>query len=140
MAPTYAGERAGYWIRLAAHIFDVAALSIGSVPIIAVWPGFGEYFADNETVHGVDLLILVLVMLYYTVGVSVWATTIGKRLLGLYVLRPDGAKVGPGRAAARYFASILSALPLGIGYLMIGLRRDKRGLHDLICDTVVVRR
>ena len=26
-----------------------------------------------------------------------------------------------------------------IGFLMIAFRKDKRGLYDLICDTVVVR-
>ncbi|MDA1347455.1 MAG: RDD family protein [Chloroflexi bacterium] len=48
--------------------------------------------------------------------------------------------MGFGRAVARYFASLLSAALLLIGFIMIGLRRDKRGLHDLICDTVVLRR
>ena len=139
-APAYAGQPAGFWIRLAAWIIDSIVLSVAAMPLIAVWPGFGEYFTTDTLWHGVDLLLLVLGVLYYTVGVSVWATTIGKRLLGLYVLRPDGAKVGPGRAAARCFASILSLLPVGVGYLMIGLRRDKRGLHDLIGDTVAVRR
>ena len=139
-APAYAGQAAGFWVRLAAWVIDVIILSVAAMPLIAVWPGFGEYFTTDTLWHGVDLLLLVLGGLYDTVGVSVWATTIGKRLLGVYVLRPDGAKVGPGRAAARYFASILSLLLVGVGYLMIGLRRDKRGLHDLICDTVAVRR
>ena len=139
-APAYAGQPAGFWIRLGAWVIDLIILNIAVMPLIAVWPGFDEYFAtDGGLLHGVDLLILVLYGLYYTIGVSVWATTIGKRLLGLYVFRPDGAKVGPGRAAARYCAGILSALIFGVGYLMIGLRLDKRGLHDLICDTVVTR-
>ena len=139
-APAYAGQPAGFWVRLGAWIIDSIILGIVEIPLIAVWPGFDEYFAANTVWHGVDLLILLLNVLYYTIGVSVWATTIGKRLLGLYVLRPDGSNVGPGRALARYFASVLSALILGLGYLMIGLRNDKRGLHDLICDTAVVRR
>ena len=80
-----------------------------------------------------------IVILYYTIGVSVYSTTVGKRVLGLYVLRPDGSKLGPGRALARYFATILSGLVLFIGYLMIAFSDNKRGLHDEICDTVVVR-
>ena len=108
--------------------------------MIAIWPGFSEYFDSSTDLHWVDLLAFILSVLYYTIGVSVWATTLGKRALGLYVLRPDGQKAGPGRALARFFASILSGLIFGVGYLMIGLRSDKRGLHDLICDTHVVRR
>ena len=97
-------------------------------------------FSAGGGLHWVDLAALILGALYYTVGVAVWSTTVGKRALGLYVLRPDGAKAGFGRALARYFAGILSMLLVGIGYLMIGFRSDKRGLHDLICDTVVARK
>lgn len=108
--------------------------------LIAFWPGFSEYFTADDFGHPVDLLIFILDVLYFTIGVAMWSTTIGKRLLGMYVLRPDGARVGAGRALARYFTGILSFLILFIGYLMVGLRDDKRGLHDLICDTVVVRK
>ena len=138
--PDSTGRRAGFWVRLGAWAIDIIILFAVQMIMVAIWPGFSEYFDSNTDLHWVDLLAFVLTVLYYTVGVSVWATTVGKRLVGMYVLRPDGAKVGFGRALARYFASILSGLIFGIGYLMIGLRSDKRGLHDLICDTVVVRR
>ncbi len=44
------------------------------------------------------------------------------------------------RLAGLCKSCILSALILLIGYIMIGVRRDKRGLHDLMADTVVVKR
>ena len=135
-----AGQPAGFWLRLGAWVIDTIILLAVEMGIIAIWPGFSEYFASNSGLHWVDLLLLILSVLYYTVSVSVWATTVGKRLAGLYVLRPDGAKAGFGRALARYFAGILAMLIFGIGYLMVGWRSDKRGLHDLICDTVVVRK
>ena len=142
-ASAYSGQPAGFWLRLGAWAIDAVILLTVQFSIIAVWPGFGEYFADNGSAlqfHWVDLLSFVLNALYFAVGVSVWATTVGKRAAGLYVLRPDGGKVGFGRALARYFAGILSFLLFGVGYVMIALRHDKRGLHDLICDTVVVRK
>ena len=120
-------------------MIDAAILIAAQLTVIAVWPGLPEYFDSDSLLHWVDLLLLVLTALYYTVGVSVWSTTIGKRVFGLRVLRPDRGKVGPGRALARYFTSGVSFLILGIGYLMIAFRSDKRGLHDLICDTVVLR-
>ena len=135
-----AGRRAGFWMRLGAWAIDTIILLAVQMIMVGIWPGFSEYFDSNTYLHWVDLLAFILSVLYYTVGVSVWATTVGKRLLGLYVLRPDGAKAGFGRALGRYFAGILSGLIFGIGYLMIGLRSDKRGLHDLICDTVVMRK
>ena len=134
------GQPAGFWIRLWAWIIDFITLAVVQLAAIAAWPGFSEYFLDSSDWHWVDALTLLISASYYTVAVSIWSTTIGKRVLGLYVLREDGSRVGPGRALARYFSAILSGLIFGIGYLMIGLRSDKRGLHDLICDTVVVKR
>lgn len=134
-----AGQPAGFWRRFAAWLIDLLILGIVDAGIIAVGPGFDEYFAVGADLHWVDLIGVLVAGAYYTVGVSVWATTVGKRLLGLRVLRPDGSKVGLGRAVARYFAAWLSLLIFGVGFLMIALRSDKRGLHDLICGTVVTR-
>ncbi len=80
-----------------------------------------------------------LTALYHTIGVSVWSTTVGKRVFGLRVLRSDRTKVSPLRALARYLASGVSFLIFGVGYLMVAFRTDKRALHDIMCDTVVVR-
>ena len=132
-------EPAGLLPRFIAWIVDFLILSVLQTVIIVIWPGFTEYLDFGAGLHPVDLLAIALAALYYAVTVSVWAGTIGKRALGLYVVRPDGRKVGFGRALARYFAGILSFLLFGVGYLMILLRRDRRGLHDLICDTAVVR-
>jgi RDD family len=54
--------------------------------------------------------------------------------------RYRGARISFGRATERYFAKILSALTLGIGYLMVGWTKQKRGLHDFIAGTLVTRR
>ena len=132
-------EPAGLLPRFIAWVIDFIILVTLQMVIIAIWPGFMEYLAFGDGLHPVDLLVYALAALYYAVTVSVWAGTIGKRALGLYVVRPDGRKVGFGRALARYFAGNLSLLLFGVGYLMILLRRDRRGLHDLICDTAVVR-
>ena len=43
------------------------------------------------------------------------------------------------RAAGRYLAKIMSALTLGIGYLMVAFTNRKRGLHDMIAGTLVER-
>ena len=138
-APRYTGAPGGFWIRFAAAMIDTAIFIAVQLTLIAIWPGVREYFDSDSLFHWVDVLLLLLTALYYTIGVSVWSTTVGKRICGLRVLRPDGAKVGPGRALARYCASGVSFVTLGIGYLMIAFRSDKRGLHDVICDTVVIR-
>ena len=138
----YAGVPAGFWIRLLAWFLDLMLLGAIQWALLALLPGTSieTYYSGDAIWTGLDTFMLFFGMAYYTVGVAVFSTTVGKRLLGLYVLRPNGSRVGPGRAFARYWAPILSALILFIGFLMIAIRSDKRALHDLICDTVVVKR
>ena len=100
---------------------------------------FSDSIEDNE-VSTVDLISLLIGAAYYTLGVSIWSTTLGKKAMGISVLRPDGSKVSFLRAFGRWLAYIPSAFILFIGYLMVAFRRDKRALHDLICDTAVVYR
>ena len=141
-----AAIRAGFWIRFAAFLIDACVLGLVEFVLILLRPGVElEVYSSSESLlqrtdSWIDGATALIGLGYYTTGVAVWSTTIGKRLLGLYVRRPDGSRVGWGRAFARYWAPILSALLLGIGFLLVALRPDKRALHDLICDTVVVRR
>ena len=146
-APAYSmGRPAGFWIRLVAFLVDAFLLLVVFFAALPLVTGqnfieFVEAYEDStEIISRADLLNLGLNILYFTAAVALWATTIGKRLFKMYVVRSDGSRVGPGRALLRYFASQLSLLLVGIGYIMIGVRSDKRGLHDLICDTVVIIR
>ena len=139
---------AGFWIRLVAHVIDWTVLIAAVIIVLALLPGIplaetlGKLDGAFTVGDGLDsdFLMLAFSGAYFVVAVSVWSTTAGKRVFGLHVLRPDGSKVGPGRALARWVAYWLSSLLLFVGYLMIAFRSDKRGLHDLICDTVVVKR
>ena len=137
-----AGRPAGFWIRLVAALIDGLFLALTSLLLSALWPGttVAEAVTSEDLWTTVDSVSVIVASLYYTLTVSIWSTTIGKRIVGIYVLRPNGSRVGVGRAFARYLAAQLSAVLLFAGYLMVAFRSDKRGLHDLICDTVVVYR
>ena len=82
--------------------------------------------------------LLAIGLLYRSLGVSARSTTVGESLPGPYAQRSNGSKCAFRRAARRWFSCIVSAPVLFIGYVMIGLRQDKRGLRGLICDTAVV--
>jgi uncharacterized RDD family membrane protein YckC len=141
--PAFAmGRPGGFWVRFLAYIIDGVLLT---ALFLIVWPiisgeSIADYWAASEGLGRGDLFSLSLNLVYYTVAVAIWATTIGKKPFGLYVVRTDGSRVGVGRALARYLAYVPSAIILGGGFLMIAFRQDKRGLHDLLCDTVVIRR
>jgi uncharacterized RDD family membrane protein YckC len=66
--------------------------------------------------------------------------TIGKWATGLRIRRSDGTELGIGRAFLRHFIGYpLSALTLGLGFIIAALNARGRGLHDLIAGTIVVR-
>jgi uncharacterized RDD family membrane protein YckC len=65
--------------------------------------------------------------------------TIGKSLVAIRVVDVDGAPLTLGASLLRYLSYFLSLMPLGFGYLVAALRRDKRALHDLIAGSRVER-
>ena len=67
----------------------------------------------------------------------IWGRTLGKMALQIRVVSMDGGPLSFGQSVGRYFATFLSALILGIGFIMAGVRPDKRALHDLLAGTRV---
>ena len=135
------------WRRLLAAFIDGIAVAAVSFIIFVLTSSF---FIRALFSWGPYLLFLLLPFLmllpiyaayavYTTVSIAIWSTTPGKRAFGLYVVRTDGSKVSAGMALARSLAAVVSALTV-IGIILIVFRQDKRGLHDLICDTVVIHR
>src|SRR6185312_5758825 len=70
---------------------------------------------------------------------SSWQATVGKRVLRLKVTDDLGNRISFARASGRFFAKILSQWIMCIGFIMIAFTDRKRGLHDMICSTLVVR-
>ena len=129
---------AGFWVRSLAYIIDVLILSFASIVIVMVLVGDPTTGILEST--SFNNLLALLTLVYDTVLIAICATTGGKHQFRLLVVRTDGSRIGPGRALARAIATGLSAIILGLGFLMVAFRKDKRGLHDLICDTKVIRR
>jgi uncharacterized RDD family membrane protein YckC len=119
----------GFWIRVVAALIDGVILAAAS------------YFLTRIIGPGASLVGIVGQWLYYAVMESSPSQgTIGKIVCGLAVTDTQGEPISFGRATGRYFAKILSTLILFIGFLMVGWTRQKRGLHDFVAGTLVVRR
>ena len=69
-----------------------------------------------------------------------FAATPGKLLFGLRVVQADGRSLGFMRIVLRSLAKALAGLTLGIGFLIVAFDEQKRGLHDFICNTRVVKK
>jgi uncharacterized RDD family membrane protein YckC len=130
---------AGFWIRVVALAVDFAVLAVVkfSLGLVArrIW---GAGVRDSAPLAFVVVLFtLLFAAVYVTLLHAASGQTIGKMLVGVRVVLVDGRPVPIGTALLRFCGYAFSILPLGFGYVMAGLRRDKRALHDLVAGTRV---
>jgi len=137
---------AGFWRRVAAFVLDEALIMFVSLQ-------FRTHFIADSLPHRPRQIqfFLGLAAFWPVVVLFRWCyfaafessplrATPGKLAAGLYVTDTHGERLTFGRATGRYFAKILSALPLGVGFIMAGLTPKKQALHDLITECLVLRK
>lgn len=76
---------------------------------------------------------------YFVAFTAVGGQSIGKMALGIKVIAQEDGSVPIGRATIRTLAYLVSALPLGAGFLPGVLSADRLALHDRLAHTRVVR-
>jgi uncharacterized RDD family membrane protein YckC len=81
----------------------------------------------------------VLHAVYFVGFVGGCGQTPAKMVSGLRVVCPDGGYPGYGRALARWIGYGLVIATLGLGVLVAALNAERRGIHDWISGTRVVR-
>jgi uncharacterized RDD family membrane protein YckC len=119
----------GFWLRVAAALID-------TVILLVPW-----FVLRNRLGRAGPLVSAIGDWLYFALMESSYnQATLGKMACGLAVTDLEGRRISFGRATGRYFAQLLCALTLGLGYAMVGWTRQKRGLHDFVAGTLVVRR
>jgi uncharacterized RDD family membrane protein YckC len=125
---------AGFWLRLLAYIIDAIILGAITLPLVRTLTsmGIGENYSN--------VLSIAISWMYFAVFESSdWMASPGKKVLGLAVTDEQGMKISIVRATRRYLGKILSALTLGIGFIMIAFTARKQGLHDKLFHTLVVK-
>ncbi len=123
-------QYASFWKRFVAWVIDAIILAIVSVIINLIF--------DQNTAT----VISTLVGWGYFAGMesSERQATLGKSAMGIVVTDVSGQRISFLRATGRYFAKILSALILLIGYIMAAFTARKQGLHDMLASTLVLSR
>jgi len=125
--------------RLAAIVYDMllvaALLFLATIPFIALRGGKPVEVDSNQ------LYQLALVVVIYTFFVGFWVSkgrTLGMQSWGLQIESRNGATPTLAEANIRFFAAILSWLPLGLGFLWQLLDSDKLTWHDRLSGTRLV--
>ncbi|MDB4970488.1 MAG: domain containing protein [Myxococcales bacterium] len=147
---------AGFWRRLAGGIVDGMVLSsvfaivatLAAVVLRQPLPRIGQigpdYVVDMAVNGGVLAeaglaMIAILSFLYFFLFTALRGQTFGKHLMRLKVIDGFGDRPSITRALVRTIAYVPSLVLLGLGFLWIGFDREKRGLHDWLADTYVVK-
>lgn len=140
--PVVAMEYAGFWIRFAACLIDILIISAAasvfrfglSLPMLAGSGGFGITGMIWSSIAGF------LPWLYWWLLTGLRGQTLGKMILNIKVVNRQGNKPGLGYAALReIIGKTVSFLVLFLGFLWIAWDKDKRGWHDKIAGTYVVK-
>ncbi|WP_175986845.1 RDD family protein [Bacillus sp. Marseille-Q1617] len=127
-------QPAGFWIRVGAGIMDWLIINLPLIIITGLITG--EFSEENTFVSAITFL-------YVLITPVLWkGYVVGKRIAGIRIVKKDGSNVHIGNMLMRNIvAGIVYVLTLGIGIIvsafMVGLREDKRSIHDFIAGTYV---
>lgn len=130
---------AGFWIRLGARLIDLIVIGIIIFLFITIFP------LDTQS-RAVQSFEGLFSLLYYVLLPVIWTGyTLGKRALGIKILNDDGSDVNLVQMIIRDFLTpILYGVTLGllavVSAVMIGVRKDKKAIHDIFAKTKVVYR
>lgn len=132
-------QNTGLLRRLAAILYDsllVGALFfMATVPFIAVRGGEPVETSENL------LYRVVLLVVLYVFFVGFWSRsgrTLGMQSWGLQLETVDGRIPSVAAASLRFFAALVSLLPLGLGFLWQLWDPEKLTWHDRVSKTRLV--
>lgn len=133
-------QLAGFFRRLGAFAVDWIALSILADIVRFAYTSGGAAEGEMMNLDAGMLLSAMLFLLYFTLFTGEGGQTLGKKVLGIKVVRTDGSPI-------TYSRSLLRACGYGVstffftflGFLWAGWDRRKQGWHDKIAGTVVIR-
>ncbi len=153
---------AGFWLRFVAYIIDSIIIGtvywVMSIPIFAIFgisqanemqnienmseaEAMGMFGTIMALSGATTFLITIIAILYWSLmESSKYQATVGKIALGLKVTDMDGKNLDFVKALVRNLCKIISSMIMGIGYIMAGFTEKKQGLHDIIANTLVVKK
>ena len=134
---------AGFWLRVAAALLDTLLVVMATLPLLIAVYGW-SYLDAGKTgfvAGAADLLIswvapAVAVILFWLYKQA----TPGKMLLSMKVVDArTGEPLSLRQSIVRYLGYFVSTIPFGLGLLWVAFDARKRGWHDRLAGSVVIR-
>ena len=122
-------RKASFWIRVVAHLIDAIILGL---------PIFVLQILVYDDFLGVDSYYTPFFLTYCIVMERYFQATLGKKLLGLKVIKTNGRKPNFVDCFWRNMGKYISALPYGYGFLRILAPHHIQTIHDELARCFVV--
>jgi uncharacterized RDD family membrane protein YckC len=140
---SYQGHYAGAASRFVGYAIDIA-LSTGAFTLALAGISYAVHIVTGHSVSWnrsntvVAIIFFAWEFCYFAYSWATGGKTPGMAVLGVRVVRSDGADLEPRRALLRTLVFPLSFLLCGLGFVGIVVQRENRALHDLIAGTAVI--
>ena len=134
-------EHVGLVTRALAFLLDGVVLNgffLLAAAILNTLFGGGDGVEGQAVVVGLGAWVIAAA-LYLLTFWSLAGQTPGMRALSIRIVSDGSPRLGPARARRRLVGLVLAAIPLGLGFVGVVIRDDRRGFHDRHADTDVVR-
>jgi uncharacterized RDD family membrane protein YckC len=138
-------EYAGFWVRLGATLIDTVLVMAITFPLLIAIYGW-QYFDPQIGKGGMfagPADFLISWVFPFVAAIWFWRArqaTPGKMALSLHVVDAEtGATLSMRQSVGRYFAYLVSIIPLFLGFVWVAFDRRKQGWHDKLAGSVVVR-
>lgn len=141
----------GFWVRMLAYFVDVLFVPLASFivvrerrvllvaqllnAVLGLTLFFNRAFAP---IAGIVWAMYMYWMYFCVQEATTQRTTIGKDGFGLIVSTEDNKQMSLRLASQRFFASLLTACTLFLGFAMCAFHPEKKTLHDILTKTKCV--
>jgi len=148
--PCLPAAKGGFLLRLLAYTIDCTIVYCFTLALLLAGFIFLRSSAlDMGKTDTLDLLRLLFIpyiiastvieSFYFTYCHAVTGQTIGKWICGLKVVNERGELIGYKRAFIRWLGYLVSRFFLYAGFIWVAFSREKRGWHDKIAGSYVIR-
>ena len=136
-------EYVGFWKRFVAFLIDVFILVVITVPLLLAIYGRSYFRLAQEGGGIAGVWDFLLQYVLPTIAVIVFwryrGATPGKMAISAKIVdAKTGRTPSTGKLVVRYFAYLVSMLPVFLGFVWIGIDKRKQGFHDKIAGTLVI--